>query len=213
MKVCEIFTSLQGEGIWIGQPTIFVRLAGCNLECKWCDTPFAQKEEGEEMSVRDILERVSQMDGKLIGHVCITGGEPLYQEEVFELVEDFLARGLHVVLETNGSLSVEHMPCENLLCISMDMKTPSSGMHEKCKPIFIEDLGPLDQLKFVIEDEEDYEYAVELLEDHPVRCHVIFTPAGGTDMAWIAERVVEDRMAVRVLPQLHKIVWGDERGR
>ena len=214
MNVNEIFASLQGEGVWIGQPTIFIRLAGCNLRCEWCDTAYAQEEsQGEEMSIEEMLDRVWELDGALLGHICVTGGEPLLQKDVYKLVYALLDRKMHVVLETNGSLPIEELPCGENLCISMDMKTPSSGMADKCNPELIEDLGPGDQLKFIIADEKDYEYAISVLDEHNPSCPVIFTPVGGKELRWLAEKAVEEKLGVRVLPQLHRIIWGDERGR
>ena len=213
MRVVEIFASLQGEGIWIGQPTIFIRLAGCNLRCAWCDTKYTlDKDAGEEMSLEEILDRVWKLGAAVLGHVCITGGEPL-EQNIYWLVDTLLARGLRVSVETNGSKSVEDLPCEEELCISIDMKTPSSCMHEHCNPDMIDDLGPTDQLKFVIGDLGDYTYAVELLEKHPPKAQVVFTVVDGTNIQWLADRVLEDGLNVRVLPQLHKIVWGDQRGK
>ncbi|MCK4717986.1 MAG: radical SAM protein [Thermoplasmata archaeon] len=213
MKVNEIFASIQGEGIWMGQPTVFVRLAGCNLRCEWCDTLYAQDERhGRDMSTEEILERIWELDGALVGHVCITGGEPLLQKETYALIYALLDRKMHILLETNGSLPIDELPCNDDLCISLDMKTPSSGMAERCKPEFIEDLGAGDQLKFVIDSNEDYEYAIKVLDEHPPPCSIVFTPVGGTKLKWLAEKVVKDLLSVRVLPQLHKIIWGDRKG-
>ncbi len=215
MRISEIFVSIQGEGVWMGQPMVFVRTAGCNLRCKWCDTPYAlDPESGEEMSVEEVLERIWALDGAVLGHVCVTGGEPLIQKDIYKLLYALLDRNMHVVLETNGSIPVRELPCEELLTTSMDIKTPSSGMAHMSHPEYIEDLGPKDQVKFIIADEEDYEYAINVLDEHPPPCPVIFTPVGGVDLRWLAEKAVEDRLGgVRVLPQLHKIIWGEERGR
>ncbi len=207
MIVNEIFMSIQGEGKEIGKPTVFIRLTGCNLRCKWCDTKYAFYE-GKEMSIEDVIKDV---DGYGIKRVCITGGEPLLQrDEVLKLMDALLSKGYEISLETNGSLSIDGIP-EGVL-ISMDWKTPSSGESEKMMESNLKLLKGKDQLKFVIADEGDYEYAKEFLKSNDVECEVIFQPLGGLNLKWLSERALEDRLDVRVLPQLHKIIWGNERG-
>jgi len=209
MKVCEIFHSLQGEGVTIGLPTSFIRLAGCNLDCKWCDTAYA-KEEGEEMALDDILAGIEKHDCSL---VCVTGGEPLHQKDTPRLVDALIERGYLVILETNGSKSVEVLQCSDGLMVSLDIKCPSSGEADKMDMSNIELLSPNDQLKFVLADESDYEYARKIIGEHKPACSVIMTPVGGTELRELAEWVLRDKLKVRVLPQLHKIIWGNERGR
>jgi len=209
MRISEIFHSLQGEGVLIGTPTVFVRTCGCNLECIWCDTKYAREEEGTEMSPSEVVERVRGFDTP---YVCLTGGEPLLQKDMFELVELLLKNSLHVTIETNGSLSLEELPCSDGLLISMDIKCPSSGMSERMMMENLELLSPADQLKFVIADEEDIHFAENVLKKHRVLCPVIMTPVGGIDLRRLAERVLKKRLNVRVLPQLQKIIWGERRG-
>ena len=215
LRVSEIFLSIQGEGLYMGAPTVFIRLAGCNLRCSWCDTRYAwEPEAGREMSVKEAVKEAVEMGALDVGRVCVTGGEPLMQRDAYSLVSRLLDMGLWVVLETNGTFPVAALPCEERLTVSMDVKCPSSGMHHKAVLDYIEDLGPTDQLKFVIADEGDYDFAVEVLSKHNPGCPVVFTPVGGVDMRWLAERILGDRLPVRVLPQLHKIIWpGEERGR
>jgi 7-carboxy-7-deazaguanine synthase len=194
MKVCEIFRSLQGEGTLIGTPTVFVRTVGCNLECAWCDTPYSKKG-GDEMSVSEILAKVKEYETHF---VCVTGGEPLYQEESVKLIDELLKAGFHVTVETNGSISLEDLPCSMNMMISMDLTN-------------LELLSPIDQLKFVVANREDMMYAAKILKDHKIECNVIFTPVGGLALEPVADFVLKKKLNVRVLPQLHKLIWGDKR--
>jgi len=209
MKVVEIFKSLQGEGLHIGAPTVFVRFAGCNLRCEWCDTKYAW-EGGEEKSSNEIFAEVLAHNTR---HVCITGGEPLAQKGPVSLINRFLANKNQVTIETNGTFSLEELPCDPRLTVSMDVKCPSSKMDGKTKVENIEILGPTDQLKFIIADQMDYNYAKNILRENKVSCEIIMTPVGGTDLKWLAEAVIRDNLDARVMPQLHKLIWGDERGR
>ena len=206
MRICEIFRSIQGEGLMIGALTFFVRLSGCNLDCAWCDTRYAKDEKGTGMSVDGI---VNGSDG--IRNICITGGEPLLQDDVYGLMEAFLKLNKRIVLETNGSIDISKVPKHPDLIISMDIKCPSSGMEERMRLRNMDVLKPTDQLKFVIADGGDLEYALLLLQRKPVKCEVIFCPAGGMDIEPVAEEIIERKLNVRVLPQLHKMIWGDRR--
>ncbi len=208
-EVHEIFFSLEGEGMLIGVPTTFVRLSRCPLRCTWCDEPEAF-EAGTVMPIEDILEAVRAHPTRV---VCVTGGEPLAQAAALPLIQALLHEGYHVVLETGGSVSIEGLPNHEELCISYDVKCPASQMHDHMR---LDEMGLLrkkDQLKFVIADRGDYEYAKEVLEAHPVNCEVIFQPEGGRELTALAEWVLEDGLNVRVLPQLHKLIWEDTRGR
>ena len=209
MRVCEIFRSLQGEGTLIGVPTTFVRLTGCNLDCKWCDTEYAKKE-GKEMSVEEILAEVDALETHF---VCVTGGEPLMQKNINTLLTALLDDGYHVSLETNGSYSLEDLPCSMDLLVSMDIKCPSSGMEDKMEMGNLELLSPVDQLKFIVADRSDMMFAYELLQNNPVQCNVIFTPVGGLELKPVADFVLKKKLNARVLPQLHKLIWGEERKR
>lgn len=206
MKICEMFRSIQGEGLMIGALTFFVRTSGCNLDCKWCDTRYSKTENGTDIPISEIIESIGDTRD-----VCITGGEPLLQSDVYELMEALLEQGKRIVLETNGSISLENVPCDPRLIISMDIKCPSSGMEEHMMLSNMELLKSTDQLKFVVENGGDLEYALRLLELIPVKCEVIFSPVGGMDIEPLAEEIVERRLNVRVLPQLHKIIWGNKR--
>ncbi|MEM0342679.1 MAG: radical SAM protein [Thermoplasmata archaeon] len=209
MKIYSVFRSLQGEGLTIGAPTTFIRTSGCPLRCTYCDTPQAF-DKGEQMSVEEIMAKVKELG---CHHVCLTGGEPLAQKDSLKLITRILDEGYHLVLETSGAISLEELPCVENLTISMDIKCPSSGEMDKMDFGNIELLGPTDQLKFVIADKTDYEYAKEIIEKYKPKCEVIFTPVGGKDLKELAEKVLKEGLSVRVLPQLHKFIWGDEDNR
>jgi 7-carboxy-7-deazaguanine synthase len=209
MKIYSIFKSLQGEGLTIGAPTTFIRTSGCPLRCTYCDTPQAF-DKGEQMSLDDIMKKVKQMK---CSHVCLTGGEPLAQKDAAKLIQMILGDGYHLVIETNGAMSLDDLPCVENLSISMDIKCPSSGESEKMLFENIEILGPTDQLKFIIQDDADYKYAKGIMEKYSPKCEVILTPVGGKDLRDLAEKVLKDGLNVRVLPQLHKFIWGDEDNR
>lgn len=208
-EVHEIFFSLEGEGMLIGVPTTFVRLSRCPIRCRWCDEPGAF-EPGTVMTIEEILTAVRAHPAKV---VCVTGGEPLAQAAAVPLIHALMDEGYRVVVETGGSVSIEGLPDDDRLCVSLDVKCPASGMHER---MHVEEVGllrPKDQLKFVIADRRDYEYAKKVMEDHPVECEVIMQPEGGKDLRELAEWVLADGLNVRVLPQLHKLMWEDTRGR
>jgi 7-carboxy-7-deazaguanine synthase len=220
MKVHEIFVSVQGEGVRSGQPTLFIRLAGCNLHCEWCDTDYARDaEEGKEMTVDDVLAEVGAHD---IHEVCVTGGEPLVQEEAIDLISRLSHDGYSISVETNGSLPIDGLlGLERAdrdgprIMISMDVKCPSSGMDQRNLFENLTRLRTSDQLKFVIKDEEDLAFARDVLDRYPVECHVVIQPVWGTDPAWLVKRVMEEgltKYGVRVMVQLHKVIWGERRG-
>jgi 7-carboxy-7-deazaguanine synthase len=213
--VNEIFLSLQGEGVLSGHPTAFVRTAGCNLECAWCDTGHARDpEDGAEMSVAEVVEKVKAFG---VEHVCVTGGEPLLQDDIVELVEALVGNGLFVSVETNGSLPID--PLLDIgpgkVMISMDVKCPSSGMADRNLHDNLSKLRPVDQLKFIIKDNPDLDFAKEVVEGARVSCPIIFQPVWGTDPERLVQRVLEEGLArhgVRVMVQLHKVIWGDKKG-
>ncbi|MCQ2079046.1 MAG: radical SAM protein [archaeon] len=208
MRILENFLSLQGEGLKIGCLTYFIRASGCNLRCSWCDTEFSHPyDHGTEMDVDQILALVGDIE-----NVCFTGGEPLEQKEAPELLRGLVDAGKTVVLETNGSKDISIVPDSERIIISMDIKCPSSGMHDRMLMSNLPKLRSKDQLKFVIADRADLEYAVSVLREHPVDTNVIFSPVGGLSLQMLAEEVVSRRLDVRVLPQLHKIIWGNRQG-
>ncbi len=217
MQITETFYSIQGEGRRMGVPTTFVRTTGCHLRCSWCDATYTFKG-GEKRSLEDIMAFVAAQPTR---EVCFTGGEPLLQKDAWDLVDRLLAGGYSVLIETAGNLDFSRAndypgPDRTRLCISMDVKCPSSGEHGK------NDLGNLallrepDQLKFVIADREDYAYAVGVLREHGFPpCPVFFNPVGGVDPGQLTRWVLAEPepLPVHVGVQLHKLVWGDEPGR
>lgn len=209
MKVYSVFRSLQGEGLAIGAPTVFIRTSGCPLRCAYCDTKHAYVK-GKEMSLDAVMRKVKRFK---TSRVCLTGGEPLAQKESSQLIKLLVDAGYSVVLETNGAMPLDELPCVENLTVSMDIKCPSSGEADKMLFENIELLGPTDQLKFVLSDDADYRYAKGVLVKHRPKCEVIFTPVGGLDLRPLAEKVLADGLDVRVLPQLHKLIWGDEDDR
>lgn len=206
MKICEMFRSIQGEGKLIGVPTYFIRSIGCNLDCAWCDTKYSF-DGGTDLSVDEIVE--SAKDEK---YICLTGGEPMIQKEFPELLDKLLAAGKHVSIETNGSISIKDLPDSENLLVSMDIKCPSSKMTERMDWDNLALLKPKDQLKFVLADEGDYDFAMDIVKRYEPNTEIIFSPVGGMDARPIAERVVESGMDIRVLLQLHKIIWGNKKG-
>ena len=207
MLICEIYQSIQGEGLQMGLPTVFVRVTGCPLRCRWCDEPRALTE-GTVMTINDILEKVASFPPS---HVCLTGGEPLAHKQVGNLIGVLVKSGYEVLVETSGSMSIEIVPRLPGVSISMDVKCPSSGMHRRMRFENIDLLSAEDQVKFVIADRKDYNYAREVLKEHQIPGTIILQPEGGTKMLPLVAWVVEDGLNVRVLPQLHKVIWGDKK--
>ncbi len=209
LKVNEIFFSIQGEGSDAGLPTIFIRLTGCNLRCTYCDTEYAFYE-GEEKNIEEILGEIKRWK---CNRVCITGGEPLIQEGVYDLIDVLLNEDYEVNVETNGSKDIGELAKKNVV-IKMDVKLPSSGMHEKMCKDNINLLRSNDELKFVIGNREDYECAKKILEEYKPKCKIIMQPVWKKmDAAILAEWILRDAIDARLSIQLHKILWGEERGR
>ena len=209
MEISEIFLSIQGEGVDIGLPTIFIRTSKCNLQCNWCDTKYSW-EPGVERTEESILEEVLSYG---VNRVCISGGEPMLQaEEVTKLVSMLEAKEVEVLIETNGSIDLDDITRGDLTRFCMDLKCPSSGMQDRNLFTNLTKLRSNDVLKFVIAHQEDYIFARKMLERNTPNCMVVFQPVGGLDLRDLAERVLEDRLDVRVLLQLHRYIWGDQRG-
>jgi len=207
IKINEIFYSLQGEGIDAGLPTIFIRLTGCNLRCNYCDTRYAFYE-GKYMAIDEILESIKKWNSR---RVCITGGEPLLQKNVYGLIEKLLEKGYEISVETNGSISIMKLSKMDVK-IKMDIKLPSSGMHDKMLFGNISLLRGDDELKFIIWNRDDYEYAKDIIARYKPRCQIIMQPVWGSKIK-LAEWILKDELDARYSIQLHKILWGNERGR
>ena len=208
MKINEIFYSIQGEGKWMGLPNIFIRTTGCNLRCSFCDTTYAY-ETGEEMSIEEIINRIRKHP---CNYVCITGGEPLLQEEIVQLIDVLLEKKYVICLETNGSIDIENLVGKKSLLISLDIKCPSSAMHEKMKFNNVSLLTCNDQLKFIIQNREDYEYAKKNIKKYKPQCAIFFQPIWGINLKELSSWVLNDGLDVRIGLQLHKIIWGDRKG-
>lgn len=211
LKVNEIFYSIQGESLYAGLPCCFIRLSGCNLRCSFCDTRYAF-EEGHFLDVRTIIDTISSYDCNLVE---ITGGEPLDQDETPLLVRSLLGKGYVVLMETNGSIDIGRVDGR---CIKvMDIKCPSSNMHHKNRLSNIEQLEKQDQVKFVIGDKKDYDYAKNLLKRLARMIpseNILFSPVSDRlPLRILAKWILEDHLGVRLCTQLHKIIWPDiERG-
>ncbi|HOT00880.1 MAG TPA: radical SAM protein [Acidobacteriota bacterium] len=201
LAVAEIFFSIQGESTFAGCPCSFVRLAGCNLDCRYCDT-LAARAGGRAMSVDDVVAAVAAFGCPLVE---ITGGEPLLQAGVPELCRRLLADGRRVLLETNGSLPLDVV--DGRVVRIMDVKTPGSGMAHRMRVENLDQLRPPDQLKFVLTDRADYEWARTYLTAHPLPAgvDVLFAPVTpGLPPADLARWILDDRLPVRLQIQLHK---------
>lgn len=194
----------------MGWPTVFVRLTGCPLRCSYCDTAYAFHG-GERRSLPQVLEEVA---GYHAQYVCVTGGEPLAQAATRLLLTQLCQAGYAVSLETSGALPIADIAAD--VCIVMDLKTPDSG--ESHRNLY-ENLGLLrrqDQVKFVIGSHDDYLWSCQILQQYDLgrRCEVLFSPSyGQVEPARLAEWVLADRLQVRVQIQLHKVLWGEARGR
>lgn len=210
LRISEIFLSLQGESRSSGWPTVFVRLTGCPLRCAYCDTSYAFSG-GHQQGVDAILATVA---GYGVHHVCVTGGEPLAQRDCLDLLTRLCDAGYEVSLETSGALDVA--PVDPRVIKVMDLKTPGSGEAGRNRYENIEALTARDQVKFVLCDRNDYDWARAVVERYRLseRCEVLFSPAyGQLEPRELAEWLLADRLPVRFQIQLHKLLWGEEQGR
>lgn len=208
MKINEIFYSLQGEGSWSGLANIFVRVTGCNLRCSYCDTKYAYKN-GQIMNINDIIREIQKYPCK---YICITGGEPLLQDETLDLIHILLKKKYKICIETNGSINIGNISGKNSLMLSLDIKCPSSGMHEKMIFKNLNHLTNKDQLKFVIKNRQDYDYSKSIITKYKPRCKLFFQPLWGIDPKDLSTWVLNDGLNVRLGLQLHKIIWGNKKG-
>jgi 7-carboxy-7-deazaguanine synthase len=208
VTINEIFYSVQGESTYAGRPCVFVRLTACDLRCSWCDTPYAFHE-GRKRPVDDVLAEVDRFDCELVE---VTGGEPLLQEAVYPLMERLLERGKTVLLETGGHRSTARVP--GPVVTILDIKCPGSGEAEKTDWDNLARLRPHDEVKFVIKDRTDYEYARAAIGQHQLArraAAIHMSPVHGVlDPKTLSEWVLADRLPVRVQLQLHKYIWSPE---
>jgi 7-carboxy-7-deazaguanine synthase len=217
LLITEIFHSLQGETSLSGLPFAFIRLTGCNLRCTYCDTSYAFKG-GKKMSVQEILAEIKPFGVK---HVLLTGGEPLLQRQTPVLLDALIEAGYEVSIETHGEISIESVA--NRARIIMDIKTPSSGMNRGNYKKNLKFLKPTDEVKFVIASQQDYNWAKEIISSGAIPTQeILLSPANratampgdfpGVTGTWVANELLKDRLPVRMQIQLHKILWGDQRG-
>lgn len=210
MRINEIFLSIQGESSSQGLPTVFVRTTGCNLRCGYCDTEYAFYD-GSAMSPEEVF---AQVEGFGVNRVCLTGGEPLLQppDELRRLLD--LLDPYEVSIETGGSLPIVGYDLRDRHRWVMDIKCPSSGMSDRGDYGNIASLRPRDEVKFVVGDEGDYHWSVQVMERHrlPEHCRVLFSPVfGRMDPSLLAEWLLRDRVEGRLQVQLHKVLWGPRR--
>ncbi|MBA7482661.1 7-carboxy-7-deazaguanine synthase [subsurface metagenome] len=206
MKVSEIFASIQGESTLQGLPCLFIRLAGCNLNCRYCDTVYARGG-GKEMTLSGIIKEAEKSKLK---YVCITGGEPLLQRETPELALELLNRGCRVSIETNGTLDASKLH-ENIIRV-IDIKCPGSGEHGKTSPENITEKRPSDEYKFVITDRNDFEYARNFVKKHnlTVSGTVLFSPVYSIlEPKKLVEWIIKEMPEARLNLQIHKYIWHD----
>ena len=208
MYIHEIFYSIQGEGNWAGLPNIFIRTAGCNLRCSFCDTPAARLD-GSEISIKKILATIKKYPCR---YICLTGGEPLLQSEISELIDVFLKKKYSLCIETNGSMPIEKIIDHQSLMISLDIKCPSSLMHEKMHFDNLAYLRKNDQLKFIIDTQMDYRYAKKVMQTYNPCCTIFFQPVWGSDPHQLATWILNDGLPVKLGLQLHKIIFGTRDG-
>jgi 7-carboxy-7-deazaguanine synthase len=199
MKVTEIFRSLQGEGKNQGRCCLFIRLAGCNLNCHWCDTEYSRAG-GREMGPDQILEQVWRINPP---YICITGGEPLMQAAELEpLLASLQKRGALIDIETNGTYPFTQLQPYASIC--MDVKCPSSG--EQSDLSLLDTIRPQDSVKFVLKDETDCRYAQEIMASHRIAGEIFFSPVAGSNYSTIAQFILANNLPVRFQLQLHKII-------
>jgi 7-carboxy-7-deazaguanine synthase len=205
LTVNEIFHSIQGESTHAGRPCVFVRLTACDLRCTWCDTPYAFHE-GQKRSIDEVVDTVEQFGCPLVE---ITGGEPLLQEDVYELMNRLLARGRTVLLETGGHRPTTRVP-DGVITI-LDVKCPASGESAKNDFTNLDRLSPHDEVKFVVQDRTDYEFARDVIARHDLAgraAAILMSPVHGVlDPKTLSEWILADRLPVRLQVQLHKFIW------
>ncbi len=217
----EIFPSFQGEGVHTGLPTTFIRLAGCSLECSWCDTGYSRDpDSGRTMSMEEVMDEVRKLSLPL---VCVTGGEPLEQKDCLGLLEALLREGYGVDLETNGSLDIGTVvERAGRTFLSVDVKTPSSGMCGSFLMGNLMFLGEHGQLKFVVKDMDDLDFTMDFLRDHLPMTNIVITPCGNKDGALIAGPLLDKvrslpphlwelKGRIRFMVQSHKVIWDEDR--
>ena len=208
LNITEIFYSLQGEAKEVGIPTVFVRLTGCPLRCNYCDTAYAFKG-NNPLSIESIMEQVAKYNTH---YVCVTGGEPMAQRNCLILLDTLIEAGYKVSMETSGSIDIS--PVNKKVSVVMDLKTPSSTEQSQNRYENIALLESKDQLKFVIASRSDFDWCCSILESYDVLSDVLFSPVyENLKPVDLADWILEKQLNVRLQVQLHKLLWGDQKGK
>ena len=208
LNITEIFYSLQGEAREVGLPTVFIRLTGCPLRCSYCDTEYAFKG-NNLLSIDEIMAKVKQYSTP---YICVTGGEPLAQINCHILLDTLVKEGCLVSLETSGSIDVGEV--NPAVSIVMDVKTPSSNESHQNLYDNIEKLQTKDQLKFVIGSRQDFDWSVDIMTQYSTTAGVLFSPVfDQVSPTQLADWILDKQLNVRMQVQMHKLLWGDEKGR
>lgn len=207
LQVKEIFFSIQGESTFSGKPCVFVRLAGCPLRCTWCDTEYAFYG-GTEMHLEEVLAQVRSYGCPLVE---VTGGEPLHQQAAFPFIEALCQEKLEVLIETSGAIDISAV--DSRARIILDIKCPGSKMEDRMYWENLHHIKEKDEIKFVINDRQDYDWAVEVVKRYRLteQCPVLFSPVfEGLELRTMAEWILKDRLPIRFQVQLHKFIWNPE---
>ena len=208
LNITEIFYSLQGEAKEVGIPTVFVRLTGCPLRCNYCDTAYAFKG-NNPLSIENIMSQVAKYNTR---YVCVTGGEPMAQSNCLILLDTLIEAGYKVSMETSGSIDIS--PVNKKVSVVMDLKTPSSTEKSQNRYENIALLESKDQLKFVIASRSDFDWCCNILESYNVLSDVLFSPVyESLKPVDLADWILEKQLNVRLQVQLHKLLWGDQKGK
>ena len=208
LNITEIFYSLQGEAREVGIPTVFVRLTGCPLRCNYCDTAYAFKG-NNPLSIKHILDEVAQYKTE---YVCVTVGEPMAQSNCLKLLDALVSAGYNVSMETSGSIDIT--PVNSKVSIVMDIKTPSSTEEHQNRYENLPMLKKKDQLKLFIASMSDFDWCADLLDHHEIQSEVLFSPVyESLKPVELADWILEKNLNVRLQVQLHKILWGDQKGK
>ena len=207
LKINEIYYSVQGESTHSGCPCIFIRLTYCNLRCSYCDTEYAFYD-GKDMEIAHIISEIKRWDCNLVE---VTGGEPLFQDECIDLLNELVNSSYEVMLETGGSLSISDVPKKVVKIV--DFKCPSSGMVKKNLWSIVDDLQAHDEVKFVIGNREDFDWAKDRITEYSLDkiCTLLFSPTfGEIDPQQIVEWILAENLPVRMQLQMHKMIWSPE---
>jgi len=208
LKINEIYYSVQGESTHAGRPCVFIRLTYCNLRCTYCDSEYAFYE-GKDMEITHIMNEIKQWDCNLVE---VTGGEPLFQDKCINLLNELVNSNYEVMLETGGSLSISDVPKKVIKIV--DFKCPSSAMEKKNLWSIVEDLQPHDEVKFVIGNREDFDWAKDRITEYSLDkiCTLLFSPTfGEIDPQQIVEWILAENLPVRMQMQMHKMIWSPDK--